>query len=285
VSPRRNAQSLDLTRSGLWAVPEQRHRPSPRPPRPRISDDPSVRVPGIIYAWLIYEIDPRTGRLLPPDPVTGERRTRLDYVGQTIRPLNVRAGEHLEDKPWADIVVGALPIVVEKGLWTKDERDAREVAAIKRIRPRYNHDDNLDNPERIEIFRQVDQRHVRDRAAGRELWLPLDQRSLAARVAVERAIIGAGLDGQEPRYPLTVLAGWGARLGRRLLRLPRRVQLGLLALLGWAGAAWAGMTWLVSVNWPPDFALAGALVASTVVTITAVRAKRIRRWARRNRRR
>ena len=214
MSPPRDTQSPARTRSGLWVVPEQRRRPSPGPPGGRICDDPDVRVPGIIYAWLVYEIDPRTGRLLLPDPVTGERKTRLDYVGQTIRTLDVRAEEHLEDKPWADIVVGALPIVVEQGMWTKAERDAREVAAIKRIRPRYNHDDNLDNPERIQIYRQVEQRHVRDRAAGRELWLPVDQRSAAARAAAERALVLGGLNGVEPRYPVTVLAEWAVARSR-----------------------------------------------------------------------
>jgi hypothetical protein len=243
-----------------------------------------VRVQGIIYAWLVYEIDPRTGRLPPPDPATGERRTRLDYVGQTIRTLDVRAEEHLEDKPWADIVVSDRPIVVEQGMWTKAERDAREVAAIKRIRPRYNHDDNLDNPERIEIYRQLDQRHNRDRAAGRELWLPADQRSLAARVAAERAIVGAGLDGSEPRYPLTVLADLTMGLGRRLVRLPRRVQLGAVALLGWAAVVWRLTIWLTTLNWPQEVALALSLALGTAVTIAVVRAKRIRRWARKRRR-
>jgi hypothetical protein len=285
VSPHRDAQIPDRMRSGIWVVPEQRRSPSPRPVGGRICDDPDVQVPGTIYAWLVYDIDPRTGLLLPPDPITGERRTRLDYVGQTIRPLQVRAGEHLEDKPWADIVVGTLPVIVAQGLWTKQQRDDAEVAAIKRIRPRYNHDDNLGNDERIEIYRQVDQRHARDRAAGRQLWLPIDQRSIAAQVAAERALVQGGLDGNEPRYPLTVLAEWSLKLGRRLRRLPRRVQLAALALLGWAAAVWTGMSWLLSQGWPRPYALAFALVAATVAAIMAVRTKRIRRWARRKRRR
>lgn len=282
--PKDNRSPSRTQRPGLWVVPEQRRRPSPRPVGARVCDDPTVRVHGIIYAWLVYEIDPRTGRLLPPDPATGERRTRLDYVGQTIRTLDVRSEEHLEDKPWADIVVSDRPIVVEEGEWTKDERDAKEIAAIHRIRPRYNYRDNLDNPERIEIFRQIDQRHNRDRAAGRQPWLPVHQRSVAAQVAAEKALVQAGLDGYEPRYPLELAGAALGAIGRFLIRLPRWLQLALVTPLVLAGAIWGSSTWLMSVGWPSLYAQAGAIALWLVLAIAVLRHKRVRRWARRKRR-
>lgn len=281
----RTASGRGLDRPpGVWVVPEQRRRPSPRPPETRICDDPDIRVHSIIYAWLIYEIDPRTGRLLAPDPITGERRTRLDYVGQTIRALETRAGEHLEDKPWADIVVGRLPIKVAEGLWTKEERDKAEIEAIGRIRPRYNYRDNLDNPERIELFRQLDQRHVRDRAAGRPLWLPLEERSVAAQIAAEKALVQAGLNGHEPRYPVAVAGALLAAAGRFWWRLSRRTKLALMTPPVWLAAVWMSTGWLTAMGWPRNLALAGTLTLFTAATAGLLRTKPLRRWVRRRRR-
>lgn len=234
---------------------------------------------GIIYAWPIYDVDPLTGLLLPPDPVTGRRPVRLDYGGQTIRALQTRAGEHLEGKPWADIVVGDKPIVIEQGLWTKAERDAREIAAIKRIRPRYNYEHNLDNPERIPIYDprtgryvQLDQRHVRDRAAGREPWQPPGRRP--------EPVAGP----EELGYVLPALGAACCATGRFLLRLPRRVQLALLTPVVWIVCAWALSAWLVTAGWPIQLSRAAAAAVSAVLLAGALRTRAIRRWARRRRR-
>ncbi len=289
---RRTTRSPSPGRSGLWVVPDQRRRPSPGPPRGRICDDPDIRLHSIIYACLLYDVDPRTGRLLPPDPVTGQRRTRLDYVGQTIRGLDIRFGEHLDDKPWADLAVSSQPVIVEQGMWTKAERDAREKAAIERIRPRYNYEHNLGNPERIPIYDpatrryvQLEHRHLRDRAAGLEPWLPLEQRGPVVQLAAQRAVVGAGLDGHEPRYPLTVAADVLARLGRFLARLPRRVKLAGLAATCWVAGIWAGAAWLTTQGWPPVAAWGLTAVLGTVLVVGALRVRAVRRWGRRRPRR
>ncbi|GAA0719746.1 hypothetical protein Drose_06045 [Dactylosporangium roseum] len=110
-----------------------------------------VRRPGIVYGLNIL------------DPVTGQ--VHADYVGQTRQQLLSRERQHRDERPFADLIVGDA-FVVEQGSWTDAELDEREMFHIARLRPRMNHDGNLDNPARIPIWRQRQDRDVRDRAKG-----------------------------------------------------------------------------------------------------------------------
>lgn len=110
-----------------------------------------VRRPGIVYGVNI--LDPATGQV------------HVDYVGQTRQQLLSRERQHRDDRPFSDLIVGDA-FVIEQGSWTDAELDEREVFHIKRLRPRMNHDDNLDNPARIPIWKQRQDRDARDRAKG-----------------------------------------------------------------------------------------------------------------------
>lgn len=120
-----------------------------------------VRRPGAIYGI----------NLLDPDTMT----IRMDYVGQTRQRGRAREMQHRDDKPWEDLIIGS-PALLAEGMWTQRELDAQEKQAIARIRPRMNYEHNLDNPERIEIWRQKQQRWTRDDQAGRPRWVPLEER-------------------------------------------------------------------------------------------------------------
>jgi hypothetical protein len=279
----------------------------PRPAGWRACDDETLICRGIIYGIPVWEISAKTGMIIlyAADPATGallldddgqlrmvglvptvqlqrpDARPRivLDYIGQTIRELQVRESEHEEDKCWADLKAGPA-MVLEQGMWDRRTRDGKEVAQIHLRRPRFNRDHNENNPQRIEIWRQKQLRHARDRAAGRELWLELEQRSVAARAAAERAVIGAGLDGVEPRYPLTIIwqgltaaAGW-------VLSWPRRARLAALAVLGWAMTTLVLADALLAAGFPrPAAGIAAALTCALL--LAAVPRKRRRRRRRR----
>jgi hypothetical protein len=118
-----------------------------------------VRRRAVVYGFECFDVNPRTGRIRT-DPDTGEPRLRIDYVGQTRQLPKAREEQHRDDKPWADLIVRM--VILETGMWTDAELDAREEAAIRRVRPRYNYTHNLANPERIEMWRQPQQRAVRD---------------------------------------------------------------------------------------------------------------------------
>jgi hypothetical protein len=120
--------------------------------------DPNVRRRGIVYGFDILR------------PATGD--TRVDYVGQTVRPLAVREAEHRGlgrdpscEQPWSDLIVGRA-FVVEEGWWTCAELDERERFHIARLQPVYNHEANLNNPYRVPIFEARRQRDARDAARG-----------------------------------------------------------------------------------------------------------------------
>lgn len=282
------------TRSGLRAVPDL--PPAPRPP----ADDTGVRR-AFIYAFPIWEIDAKTGLVIlyQADPTTGQltdteqpRRVALvasaefaradakprivwDYVGQTVRGVEVREGEHVEDKPWADIIAGR-PVTVAEGMWDKTKRDRREIAYIHQIRPRFNYDHNLENSRRIPLPRQVELRHARDDAARRPRWIPLELRTELAELAAERAVIGAGLDGNEPRYPLTVLAQFVASW-------PPAVRAAAVVLSAWSAAVAGTTAGLVGWGWPRVFALLFALALCCAVLAAMFggrRSRRRKRWKR-----
>lgn len=277
--------------------------PAYRPPR--ACDDETLVCHGTIYAFPIWEISHKTGliKLYDTDPATGRHRLGrdgkpvlvgqvphvdqarpdarprivIDYVGQTIRPLEVREGEHVEGKCWSDIVAGRA-IVLAEGMWDKAERDRREIAAIAELKPRFNKEYNEGNPARIEIWRQVELRHVRDDKLHRARWLPLDERTALALAVAKLDVVGAGMDGREPRYPLTIAGEALAGAGRWVWARPWARTAGLLVVL-WStllgGADYALLQW----GWSDRYAWLGAAVAATVLTagLGGERKKRRRR--------
>lgn len=278
-------------RPGLSGIPAQRGpRSAPHPVVPtRPAPDPSVPLRTVIYAFPIYDFDPKNGLMLSPDPATGKHKIRWDYVGQTIRSREIREGEHLEDKPWADLVAGPS-VIVEQGVWNKKDRDAREVGWIKKLRPRFNHDDNLDNPERIPIWdpkrqtwTQIEHRHARDRAAGRPLWLTVEQRLDAERnsVAVQQAHRR-----RTDRTPGELAWDVACVLGRWVAGWPRRVHLTWFAVTLWAWMVWGSASLLIRyVNFPSPVAWGFAAASAAAALLGPLRSKPVRRWARRGRRR
>lgn len=275
--PRR--RSPGRNRSGLRSVA---HRPSPRPV------DTSLRT-GIIYRFPVWEIDANTGLInlydeagqrtgATPDlrlPHTGRPRIVYDYIGQTVRGLDVREAEHVEDKPWADLIAGPAE-EIERGLWDKTTRDLKEIAAIHVLAPRFNYDHNLDNPSRIEIWRQVELRHARDRAAGRPLWLPPAQRTALAQEQARLDVVQGGLDGREPRYPVDVIGSVVVAFWRWL---PAGLRRGLAIVAGGLLAALAGTALLVDTGWPVP--AAAGLSAATAGSLTVALLRRRRRRRRR----
>lgn len=298
MNPPRDILSPGRTaRPGLRAVPDLPRIPRPRPPADEIL---GIRK-GFIYAYPIWEIDAKTGLVIlyEADPGTGQlvdaeqpHRVALvaspgqaradakprivwDYVGQTVRSIDIREGEHLDDKPWADVVAGR-PVVVAEGMWDKAERDRQEIAHIHQIKPRFNYDHNLENKKRIAIPRQVELRHARDDAARRPRWIPLELRTELAELVAERAVVGAGLDGNEPRYPLTVLweivSGWPPAV--------RAVAAGLLVCVL---AVWGTVEGLTAWGCPRVLALIFALTLCSAVfgaVFGGRKSRRRKRWRR-----
>ena len=123
-------------------------------------DQPAFeRRPSFCYA--LDTLDPDTG-----DIVVG-------YVGQTKRTLAEREREHRADKPWADLIVGSI-----RALWegdpTAEELDALENRYIGELKPVYNVAGQKGAPWAVPVEAQIGARHLRDRAAGRSLWVPVD---------------------------------------------------------------------------------------------------------------
>lgn len=293
-APRRAVSPGRSTRSGLRPVPDLPPIPRPRPP----ADDLGVRKSDI-YAFPIWEIDSKTGLVIlyEADPDTGRltdtenpRRVALvasaelarrdakprivwDYVGQTVRGVEIRGEEHLDDKPWADVAAGK-PVTVAEGMWDKAERDRQEIAYIHQLKPRFNYDHNLENKKRIEIWRQVELRHARDDAAHRARWIPLELRTELAELVASRAVIGAGLDGNEPRYPLTVfwqfVSSW-----------PPAVRAVAVALLVWAAGVWGAVAALTTWGFAQTPALVFALTLCSAIfgaVFGGRKSRRRKRW-------
>lgn len=197
--------------------------------QPRV--DPHLRRPGIVYGIPI--VDPKSGEV------------RIDYVGRT-RNLRRREAEHLVDQPFGDLIRGGL-IVIEQGVWTDAELDARETYQIVRLRPRYNFEKNEHNPHRIPIFLAWEQRWARDRAAGRPLWVPPEDRDAAASSAWARRWLGRLRRTRRRlraawRYrPVRWSAAWSALFGGLFLLTPDRVPAGSAA----GGCAFAATLTLV----------------------------------------
>jgi hypothetical protein len=212
-------------------------------------------------------------------PHAGTPKIVYDYVGQTVRTADIREAEHLDDKPWADLIAGRIQ-VIDSGMWTKTERDERELRAIHLIKPRFNYDGNLANPQRIEIWRQAELRHARDRAAGRALWIPAAQRAATARREAALDAVQGGLDGREPRYPVDWAWDGIKALARFLGGLPAPVRrAALLSFAAVAGGA-AVMGLLAGYGWPQTYAAAAGAVV-VVSGWAAIPRKRRRRRRRR----
>lgn len=281
----RPRNSPDRTRSGLFGL-----RSGP-------VADTATRT-GLIYRIPVWEIDARTGMIALYDdlgrrtgevadlrlPHQGRPRIVYDYIGQTVRGATVREAEHIETKCWADLIAGPIEII-EQGLWDKATRDRKEIAAIHVLAPRFNYEHNLDNPARIPLPRQTQLRHARDRAAGRPLWLPLEQRTAAAVREAELNTVQAGLDGREPVYP--VQWAWRAlkATGRALARTPAILQWSALALALAGFGLWAGTQALQQLlAWPRPYAL-GFSAAAVGSVLLAAAADQVGRWRTRRRNR
>lgn len=101
-------------------------------------------------------------------PLTGQ--VVLGYIGETGRQPFERLLEHLATQPWFDTVVRWE--VDERVFYGKAAVEAAEAAAIRAELPLYNYEYNLDNPQRIEIWRAKEQRWARDAQRGRRAWAP-----------------------------------------------------------------------------------------------------------------
>jgi hypothetical protein len=119
--------------------------------------DPTLRRRGVVYG--IRTLDPENGAIV------------LGYVGQTFQALADREAQHREDQPWSDLIVDEA-FVIACGWWTCAEIDAAEALYIRALRPTYNFEHNLDNPQRVPIWVARQQREQRDAVAGRAPWVP-----------------------------------------------------------------------------------------------------------------
>ncbi|WP_345509450.1 hypothetical protein [Phytohabitans houttuyneae] len=184
---------------------------------------------GVVYG--IYVLHPVTGNIV------------LGYVGKTRQSLRVREGQHRDEQPWADTIVGSA-FVIAKGVWTEAQLDACEQHHIRSLRPLYNIDHNGGNPNRIPPWEAVAQRQAREPG-----WTPHQPPAVPY-----------------PRY--APYAGWTWRQWRRVLLA------GLWLLL--AGGLW----WTAADVWHgwdgPRNAAVGASVPYGVAG-----AARLRRWWRR----
>ncbi|MER7331725.1 MULTISPECIES: hypothetical protein [unclassified Micromonospora] len=134
----------------------------PRVPRPR--RPAGERRWSVVYGIPTLPVD-RDGRIIPgAPPVVG-------YIGQSVQTVKQREDQHRADQPFGDTICGGS-WVIEEGLWTQAELDARERHYIRHgavlvpgqpaQRPVYNYEHNLDNPHRIEVWRARQHRQVRE---------------------------------------------------------------------------------------------------------------------------
>lgn len=229
-------------------------------PVPRQRRDPRQRYRGLVYGIPTLPVD-QHGRVIPgAAPVLG-------YVGKSRQTVWQREQQHRADQPFGDLICGGS-WVIEEGVWTEEELDAREqhyircgvvlVPGQRPQRPVYNHDHNLGNPERIEIWRARQHRQVREPG-----WQPPPK---GARVVVQ---------------PTARRRWWPSVRWTR-----SRIRMVALAVLWTALAAafWAA-GWDVWHGWdgPRNAAIAAAIVQASG-SVALAYARRPRRRARRRRR-
>lgn len=192
-------------------------------------------------------------------PVTGLRA--LGYIGETARMPFVRLMEHIQEKPWADTIIGWE--VDDRTFAGKDAVLQAERAAIHAEKPLYNIEENLGNGDRIPPWTAKEQRAARD----------ADRRARRAAVVVGPAR-PAGVSAWSRfwgtwlgRWLLGRLAAAGGAITSRLRRAGRwllaqfvaavKVTAGLAAV--WAGVALA--LWL-GLGLPAQDAAGGAVLAA-----------------------
>lgn len=167
-------------------------------------------------------------------PATGRRV--LGYIGETARMPFQRLMEHVYDKPWADTIIG----------WEVDGTTyagkaavvAAEEAAIRAEKPLYNHEFNLDNPNRVEKWRAVKQRQAREPG-----WQP----PAPVRVPRQRSRRSSTGDGPAPGrvvWPRAriVAAVWAG------------VWLLTACVVGWKAASGPVATWVDGLAYGAGFA-------------------------------
>lgn len=190
----------------------------------------NTRRPGIVYAYETACVD-RRGM-----PASG---TEEGYVGQSRQTLEQRDAQHMGARanrsgvlcpqPWSDLV--RRKRVVEQGMWTDADLDAREQYWITKLKPRYNWEHN-EGPHRVGVLDARAQRDARDRAAGlpERVWPPLrGQASVRPARRVSRV--------RRPRSWRTAIAvGVGVLVAAATVGVPGVVAL-LLGVL--AGFLWA----------------------------------------------
>ncbi len=124
----------------------------------------NTRRPGAVYAHTTRRVDhygmPGTG---VEDCYVGKSRDVARRTLQHAGQLPQRTGEVCE-QPWWDLRVGEVRIL-EQGVWTDDELDARERYWIALLQPRFNDRDNP-RPDRIRKLEARRHRDARDVAAG-----------------------------------------------------------------------------------------------------------------------
>jgi len=230
------------------------HR-SARVPRPRHSPDTPRW--GVVYGIPCLAVDRETGM-----PLTS-RRVVVGYIGQSRQTVKQREEQH-RDGRFGDLIVGGSFVIAE-GRFTDRQLDELEQRYIREgvslvpgeppQRPVYNHDHNLDNPDRIEVWRAEEHRRARQPD-----WTP------------------AG----GTRIPRQRSAGWPIRLFRRSRGRRRRwTRTRIRAVSGtalWLATAIVSWVWLAietSIPWPAVLLLAAA-AASLLVGVVMPKTRRRR---------
>lgn len=122
-----------------------------------------VRRHGAVYGIPTLAVDV-SGLPIPGMVVVG-------YVGRTWQTVKQREDQHRDCQSFGDLIVGGS-WVIEEGFWTDAELDEREQYYIRNgavlvpgqapQRPVYNYEFNLDNPDRIEVWRAREHRQARE---------------------------------------------------------------------------------------------------------------------------
>ncbi|HLL69040.1 MAG TPA: hypothetical protein VK453_25495 [Micromonosporaceae bacterium] len=210
------------------------------------------------------------------DPRTNYQTKTLGYIGETVRAPFARLMEHIKAQPWADTIVGwEVDDAVYAG---KDAVLEAERAAVEAERPLYNYEWNLDNPERVEIWKAKEQRAARDAAAGKQTWQP-GERDRAYRAPAPRSA-PARRPPREPRRevlrPPTLPPRWRRRRNE--------AAAWTAAWLVLAGTLW----WLAGVLLPEAVGpivvddrarIVGAVAVATLLPVVTMRRKRHRKAA------
>ena len=124
---------------------------------------PYMRRRGAVYGIPTQPVDEH-GRVIVGPAVVG-------YIGKSRQTVKQREGQHRDSQSFSDLIVGGS-WTIEEGFWTDAELAEREEYYIRNgvalvlgqapQRPIYNYEHNLDNPNRIEIWRAIQHRQLRE---------------------------------------------------------------------------------------------------------------------------